>query len=130
MKLSRYRRVRWLIIFAALLGAVVLWQVLARPAQLVLYNDLETPLAGAALRVAGITVPLPTLAPGASIAVACPTPAAGPVELLLPDFAGPFPAGWLDPRTTTRYTLHLAPGPAVIVTAMPTLTERLRPWFR
>jgi hypothetical protein len=130
MKLSRYRRVRWLLSLAALLGALIVWKVLMRPAQLVLYNDLENPLAGAALRVAGITVPIPTLAPGESIAVASPSPAAGQVELLLPDFIGPLPAGWLDPRTTKSYILHLAPGPAVNVTAMPNFTERLRPWFR
>lgn len=130
MNLLRYRRLRWVLGFAALLAALSVWGSLARRPQLVVYNDLDTPLAGAVLLLPGAPLPLPPIAPGASIRLACPDIAAGPVELLLPETAQPLTAGWLDPRTTASFTIHLYPGPAVVVTTMPILTGHLRRWFR
>jgi len=130
VKLSRYRRLRWVLGFATLLAVLAAWEILARRPLLVVYNDLDTPLAGAVLRLSGAPLPLPTIAPGASIEIACPVTTAGPVELLLPETAEPLPAGWLEPRTTASFTLHVFPGPSVIVTSTPTLTGQLRRWFR
>jgi hypothetical protein len=130
VNLSRYRRLRWVLGFATLLAVLAAWEILARRPLLVVYNDLDTPLAGAVLLLPGAPLPLPPIAPGASISIACPDTAAGPVELLLPATAEPLTAGWLEPRTTASITIHLYPGPAVVVTTTPTLTGHLRRWLR
>lgn len=127
MRLPRYRRLRWALGFALLLAVALGAALGPRRAQLVVYNDLATPLHGAVLRVGGSLLPVPPLPPGASVTLPAPA-ATGPVELLLGD-AEPISVGWINPRSTSRLTLHVMDGPTALVTTTPTLAARVRRWF-
>jgi hypothetical protein len=122
-----YRRLRWFLGFALLL-AIALGSTLGpRRPQLVVYNDLATPLNGAVVRIGETLLPIPPLPPGASVTLPVPV-TTGPVELLLTD-AEPVSAGWINPQSTARLTIHLLEGPSALVTTTPTLAARVRRWL-
>ncbi|MBX3748957.1 MAG: hypothetical protein KF897_02560 [Opitutaceae bacterium] len=128
MKLPRYRRQRWILAFALLFAVALALALLGRRPQLVVYNDLETPLAGAVLRTGDHLVPIPPLAPGASVALPGPR-TAGPADLLLADTPAPLAVGWINPEGADRLTVHIMPGPTTVVSTSPTLAGRVRRWL-
>jgi hypothetical protein len=120
MKLARYRRLRWLLGFVLLLGAVLIWHFWPKPTRIIIYNDLSEPLIGVVLQLGQSTMPLPPLRPEESVELACPVTDSTTVDLFLPDATDPLPVGWLDPAKTAHYVLRITPGPSVLVTATPT----------